>query len=229
VVRLVRSKGVGVFFVTQNPLDIPDTVLGQLGNRVQHALRAFTPRDQKAVKAAASTMRANPTFDAEAAISELAVGEALVSFLDEKGRPNIVERAFVVPPGTRIGPVNDAERRALVAGSVVAGIYDETVDRESAYERLRGRAGGGAVPGKAGAGPATGTAGDAAGAGEPAQGGGWTDMLGGLLGGGKGRGDSVLEAAAKSAARSMATTAGRELVRGVLGTLLGASATKRRR
>jgi DNA helicase HerA-like ATPase len=231
VVRLVRSKGVGVYFVTQNPLDIPDTVLGQLGNRVQHALRAFTPRDQKAVKAAASTMRANPKFDAEAAISELAVGEALVSFLDEKGRPNIVERAFVVPPGTRIGPVNDAERKALVAGSVVAGIYDETVDRESAYERLRGRAGGGAVPGRAGAGPATGTAGDAsaAGAGEPAQGGGWADMLGGLLGGGKGRGDSVLEAAAKSAARSMATTAGRELVRGVLGTLLGASATKRRR
>jgi DNA helicase HerA-like ATPase len=221
-----------VYFVTQNPLDIPDTVLGQLGNRVQHALRAFTPRDQKAVKAAASTMRANPTFDAEAAISELAVGEALVSFLDEKGRPNIVERAFVVPPGTRIGPVNDAERKALVAGSVVAGIYDETVDRESAYERLRGRAGGGTVPGKTGAGPATGTAGDAsaAGAGESAQGGGWADMLGGLLGGGgKGRSDSVLEAAAKSAARSMATTAGRELVRGVLGTLLGASSTKRRR
>jgi DNA helicase HerA-like ATPase len=227
VVRLVRSKGVGVFFVTQNPLDIPDTVLGQLGNRVQHALRAFTPRDQKAVKAAASTMRANPKFDAETAISELAVGEALVSFLDEKGRPNIVERAFVVPPGTRIGPVNAAERSALLAGSVVAGIYDQTVDRESAYERLRDRTGTGTVPGKAG--PAAEAAGTGAGAPAAEQGGGWADMLGGLLGGGKGRGDSVLEAAAKSAARSMATTAGRELVRGVLGTLLGGSATRRRR
>ncbi|RPH41169.1 MAG: DUF853 family protein, partial [Burkholderiales bacterium] len=221
------SKGVGVFFVTQNPLDIPDTVLGQLGNRVQHALRAFTPRDQKAVKAAASTMRANPKFDAEVAISELGVGEALVSFLDEKGRPNIVERAFVVPPGTRIGPVNDAERSALLAGSVVAGIYDETVDRESAYERLRERAGTGTVPGKAG--PSADAAAGGAAAPAAEQGGGWADMLGGLLGGGKGRGDSVLEAAAKSAARSMATTAGRELVRGVLGTLLGGSATKRRR
>ncbi|MEI7447235.1 MAG: helicase HerA-like domain-containing protein, partial [Burkholderiales bacterium] len=144
VVRLVRSKGVGVYFVTQNPLDIPDTVLGQLGNRVQHALRAFTPRDQKAVKAAASTMRANPAFSAEAAITELGVGEALVSFLDEKGRPNVVERAFIVPPGTRIGPATPDERKALIAGSIVAGVYDQTVDRESAYERLKGRAGAGA-------------------------------------------------------------------------------------
>ena len=221
LVRLVRSKGVGVFFVTQNPLDVPDTVLGQLGNRVQHALRAFTPRDQKAVKAAASTMRANPKFDAETAITELGVGEALVSFLDEKGRPNVVERAFVVPPGSRLGPVTDAERKALVAGSVVAGVYDQTVDRESAYERLKGRAGGSTTPGAKA--PAGGGA-------APAQGGGgWSDLLGGLLGGsGKtGRGDSVIEAAAKSAARSMATTAGRELVRGVLGTLLGGSSRRR--
>ncbi len=222
LVRLVRSKGVGVYFVTQNPLDVPDTVLGQLGNRVQHALRAFTPRDQKAVKSAASTMRANPKFSAETAITELGVGEALVSFLDEKGRPNIVERAFVVPPGSRLGPVNDAERKALIAGSNVAGVYDTVVDRESAYERLKGRAGGGVTPG-AGK-PAEGGA-------APAEGGGWSDLLGGLFGGsGKsGRGDSVVEAAAKSAARSMATTAGREIVRGVLGTLLGGSSRGRRR
>lgn len=228
VVRLVRSKGVGVYFVTQNPLDVPDTVLGQLGNRVQHALRAFTPRDQKAVKAAATTMRANPAFDAEAAITELGVGEALVSFLDDKGRPTIVERAFIVPPGTRIGPATPEERRALLAGSNVAGVYDQTVDRESAYERLRGRVGGGTAPAQAGG---TGPAGEATPTGE-AGGSGWSDLLGGLLGGGsgaKGRGDSVLEAAAKSAARSMASTAGRELVRGVLGTLLGSASRSRRR
>lgn len=219
VVRLVRSKGVGVYFVTQNPLDIPDTVLGQLGNRVQHALRAFTPRDQKAVKAAAQTMRANPAFDAEAAISELGVGEALVSFLDEKGRPTIVERAFIVPPGSRIGPVTDEERQVLMKTSVVAGIYDTAEDRESAYEHLRGRAAGGAA--------ATPNAGGAAAggpAGAPAAEAGWGDAIRGSLGGllqSSGRKDSVLEAVAKSAARSMASTAGRELIRGVLGTLLG--------
>src|SRR5437762_5097799 len=125
VVRLVRSKGVGVYFVTQNPLDIPDTVLAQLGNRVQHALRAFTPRDQKAVKSAASTMRANPKLDIETAITELAVGEALVSFLDEKGRPSITERLFVLPPGSRIGPITPAQRQALIAGSLVAGVYEK--------------------------------------------------------------------------------------------------------
>ncbi|MFL6662200.1 MAG: helicase HerA-like domain-containing protein [Rhizobacter sp.] len=140
VVRLVRSKGVGVFFVTQNPLDIPDTVLAQLGNRVQHALRAFTPRDQKAVKAAASTMRANPKLDVETAITELAVGEALVSLLDAKGRPSVTERVFVVPPGSQIGPITAEQRQALIAGSLVAGVYETTVDRESAYERLKGRA-----------------------------------------------------------------------------------------
>jgi DNA helicase HerA-like ATPase len=228
LVRLVRSKGVGVYFVTQNPLDVPETVLGQLGNRVQHALRAFTPRDQKAVKAAASTMRANPRFNAETAITELGVGEALVSFLDEKGRPQVVERAFVVPPGSRLGPVTDAERRALIANSNVAGVYDSMVDRESAYERLKGRAGGGVTPS---ARPGEGAAAPAGAGGAGSSGGGWSDLLGGLLGGsGKsGRGDSVIEAAAKSAARSMATTAGREIVRGVLGTLLGGSSRGRRR
>ncbi len=219
VVRLVRSKGVGVYFVSQNPMDIPETVLGQLGHRVQHALRAFTPRDQKAVRAAAETMRANPKFDAEQAIMELGVGEALVSFLDEKGRPSVVERAFVLPPGTRIGPITDTERAALVANSVVAGVYDKAVDRESAYERLKGRAaaamagqGGAAAPG----GPA--------GAESAPQGGGIMDMLKDALGGamrGSGRKDSMLEAAAKSAARSMGSTVGREIMRGVLGSILG--------
>jgi uncharacterized protein len=218
VVRLVRSKGVGVYFVTQNPLDIPDTVLGQLGNRVQHALRAFTPRDQKAVKAAAQTMRANPAFDAETAISELGVGEALVSFLDEKGRPTVVERAFIVPPGSRIGPVTDEERQALMKTSVVAGIYDATEDRESAYERLRGRTAGSSATPEAGGAAAGGPAG------APAAEGGWGDTIRDSLGGllqSNGRKDSMLEAMAKSAARSMGSTAGREIIRGVLGTLLG--------
>jgi len=140
VVRLVRSKGVGVYFVTQNPLDIPDSVLAQLGNRVQHALRAFTPRDQKAVKATATTMRQKPGLDIETAITELAVGEALVSFLDAKGRPSVTERVFVVPPGSQIGPVTAAQRQAVIANSLVAGVYEKTVDRESAYEKLKGRA-----------------------------------------------------------------------------------------
>src|SRR5262245_25412978 len=136
VVRLIRSKGVGVYFVTQNPLDVPETVLGQLGNRVQHALRAFTPRDQKAVKSAATTLRANPKLNVETVITELGVGEALVSMLDDKGRPTVVERAFVVPPGTRVGPITAEERAALVKNSALAGTYDKTVDRESAYEKL---------------------------------------------------------------------------------------------
>src|SRR6476660_5858783 len=139
VVRLIRSKGVGVYFVTQNPIDIPEKVLGQLGNRVQHALRAFTPRDQKAVKSAAETMRPNPKLKVERVITELAVGEALVSFLDEKGRPNIVERAFVVPPGSFLGPVTVDERRKCIESSSVYGHYEKTVDRESAYEKLKGR------------------------------------------------------------------------------------------
>src|SRR5262249_43182892 len=126
-------------FVTQNPLDIPDSVLGQLGNRVQHALRAFTPKDQKAVKSAAQTLRANPKVDVETAITELAVGEALVSFLDQKGTPNPVERALVVPPASRIGPLTDAERAAAIKASALYGHYEKAIDRESAYEKLKGR------------------------------------------------------------------------------------------
>jgi DNA helicase HerA-like ATPase len=213
LVRLIRSKGVGVFFVTQNPLDVPDTVLGQLGNRVQHALRAFTARDQKAVRAAASTMRTNPKFNAEKAITELGVGEALVSLLDEKGRPNVVERAFVAPPASRIGPISDAERAALMRRSVVAGVYDKTEDRESAYERLQQRAAAG--PAGDGGGAATGPAGAGGGIG-----GALKDALGGVLVG-SGRKDSAIEAMAKSAARSMGSSLGREIIRGVLGTLLG--------
>ena len=139
VVRLVRSKGVGVYFVTQNPLDIPDSVLAQLGNRVQHALRAYTPRDQKAVKATAQTMRQKPGLDIETAITELAVGEALLSLLDAKGRPSVTERAYVLPPGSQIGPITPAQRQALIANSLVAGVYEKTVDRDSAYEQLKVR------------------------------------------------------------------------------------------
>ncbi|HEX7271413.1 MAG TPA: helicase HerA-like domain-containing protein [Casimicrobiaceae bacterium] len=207
VVRLIRSKGVGVFFVTQNPLDVPDTVLGQLGNRVQHALRAFTPRDQKAVKAAAGTMRSNPKLDTEKAITELGVREGLISFLDDKGRPNIVERAWVLPPASRIGPITPDERKAAIAASALSGVYEKTVDRESAYERLKGRAQESA---------------DAAGTAPGA--GGWMDSLKGSLEGlakGTGRKDSLLESMAKSAARTVGSSVGREIVRGVLGSLLG--------
>jgi DNA helicase HerA-like ATPase len=217
VVRLIRSKGVGVYFVTQNPLDVPDTILGQLGNRVQHALRAFTPRDQKAVKAAAETMRANPKIDTEKAITELAVGEGLISFLDEKGRPNPVERAFVLPPASRIGPITAEERKAVVAASAVAGVYEKVVDRESAYEKLKGRA----VVASAGAGTAT-PAGTAAGTAAP--GGGVVDAIKDSLGGlmrGSGRKDSIVESMAKSAARTVGSTIGREIIRGVLGTMFG--------
>ncbi|MDX9713970.1 MAG: DUF853 family protein [Dissulfurispiraceae bacterium] len=140
IVRLVRSKGVGVFFVTQNPLDIPDKVLGQLGNRVQHALHAFTPRDQKNVKAAADTFRANPDLDVQKTISELGVGEALVSMLDEKGRPSIVERAFICPPRSQIGPITAEGRNRIVRSSDLYGYYEKLVDRESAYEILKARA-----------------------------------------------------------------------------------------
>jgi hypothetical protein len=220
VVRLVRSKGVGVFFVTQNPLDIPDTVLAQLGNRVQHALRAFTPRDQKAVKAAASTMRANPKLDVEAAITELAVGEALVSFLDAKGRPGVTERVYVIPPGSLIGPVAPQQRAALIQGSLVAGVYEKTVDRESAYEKLKGRA------------EASGDAAEAmqsGGAkGQPAaQDGGMMgelkDLLFGKTGPRGGKHEGLVEKAASSAVRSMGSAVGREIFRGVLGGLLGGS------
>ncbi len=218
VVRLIRSKGVGVYFVTQNPLDIPDTVLGQLGNRVQHALRAFTPRDQKAVKSAATTLRANPGLNVEKAITELEVGEALVSLLDDKGRPSIVERAYVAPPGTRIGPITGEEREKLIKSSPVAGVYDKTVDRESAYEKLAKH-----VTERA---DKAGTAAKQTAAGEPAESGGGVlgslgDFLGGSTGPRGGRREGAIEAAAKSAARSIGSQVGRAIVRGVLGSLLG--------
>ncbi len=229
VVRLVRSKGVGVYFVTQNPLDIPDSVLAQLGNRVQHALRAFTPRDQKAVKAAASTMRANKGLDIETAITELAVGEALVSLLDAKGRPCPTERVYVLPPGSQIGPITPEQRKALIAGSLVAGVYEKTVDRESAYEKLKGRAA--ASSGAAGR-PAdeatrTTTAGSArdtpAEAGDGGLLGGLKDVLFGSTGPRGGKHEGLAESAARSAVRTIGSSVGREIVRGVLGSLLGGS------
>jgi hypothetical protein len=220
VIRLVRSKGVGVYFVTQNPRDIPDNVLGQLGNRVQHALRAFTPRDQKAVQAAAETFRANPKLDTEAVLTQLAVGEALISLLDEKGQPGIVERAFVCPPHSRLGPITPAERQQVVRGSLVFGVYENAVDRESAYERLKG-----SLP-------------QAAPAQQPAPAGGGEQkpsLFGSLFGGGgtgapslpsaRGRGgrqpESLATTMAKSAVRSIGSSVGREIIRGVLGSLFG--------
>ena len=140
VVRLIRSKGVGIYFVTQNPLDLPDRVLGQLGNRVQHALRAFTPRDQKAVKAAAETFRANPKLDVMKTITELGVGEALISVLDEKGTPTKVERAWIFPPRSRLTPLTPEERDQVIKASVLYGVYEKTFDRESAYEILKAKA-----------------------------------------------------------------------------------------
>ena len=218
VVRLIRSKGVGVYFVTQNPLDVPETVLGQLGNRVQHALRAFTPRDQKAVKTAAETMRANPEFDAATVITELGVGEALVSFLDEKGRPHIVERAAIIAPDSRLGPLSPAERKAAIENSVIYGHYEEVVDRESAFEVLQGKApaasaagngntnGGGAAPAEAGGGGLLG---------------GLSELLFGSTGPRGGRHPGLAEQAARSAVRTVGSSIGREIVRGVLGSILG--------
>ena len=214
VVRLIRSKGVGIYFVTQNPTDIPDVILGQLGNRVQHALRAFTPKDQKAVKAAAQTFRTNPKVEVEKTITELAVGEALVSFLDEKGAPMPVERAWVCPPRSQIGPITAEQRAALIKNSIVAGVYENAVDRESAYEMLKAKAGQPVVsPGQA---PNSGT---------PSN---WLPDLGGILGGASGRrGDNLMEAAAKSAARAMGSSVGRQIVRGVLGSIFGGSKSRR--
>jgi len=139
VVRLIRSKGVGIYFITQNPIDIPDTILGQLGNKIQHALRAFTPRDQKAVKTAAETFRPNPALNVESVITELGVGEALVSFLDDKGIPSMVEKAKILPPQAQIGPITPEERSAIIRRSVIAGVYEKEVDRESAFEILQAR------------------------------------------------------------------------------------------
>ena len=214
VVRLVRSKGVGVYFVTQNPIDVPDTVLAQLGNRVQHALRAFTPRDQKAVKATAETMRSNPDINIVEAITELGTGEALVSFLDEKGRPGITQRVFVVPPGSQIGPITPQQRQALMAHSLVAGNYDKTIDRESAYEMLQQRASpvAGGKPATAGKDAAADDEGMLGGMGTMVK-----EALFGRTGPRGGQYDGLVQSMAKSAVRS----AGREIIRGVLGGILG--------
>ncbi|MGQ0509002.1 MAG: helicase HerA-like C-terminal domain-containing protein [Betaproteobacteria bacterium] len=206
VVRLIRSKGVGVYFVTQNPLDIPESVLGQLGNRVQHALRAFTPKDQKAVKSAAETMRPNPKLKIEQAITELGVGEALVSLLDEKGRPTVTERAFIVPPGSQLGPVSAAERKQIIAASPIAGHYEKLVDRESAYEKLKARAVESPQPAAAGA---------------PAASNPLSDLLLGRTGPRGGKQDGLLQTLAKSTVRTIGSSVGREIIRGVLGSILG--------
>ncbi len=214
VVRLIRSKGVGVYFVTQNPLDIPEKILGQLGNRVQHALRAFTPRDQKAVQTAAQTLRQNPRFSAEQAITELGVGEALVSFLDEKGTPSIVERAWILPPASRIGPMTPEERAEAIRNSLLYGHYEKVVDRESAYEILQARIApeSASEVGAGGAAPRQ----------EASVGGGLLgEILFGRTGPRGGRSDGLVQAAAKSVTRTIASQIGRELVRGVLGSLLG--------
>ena len=218
VVRLVRSKGVGVYFVTQNPLDIPDSVLGQLGNRVQHALRAFTPRDQKAVQATAQTMRPKAGLDIEAAITELGVGEALVSLLDAKGRPCETERVFVLPPGSQLGPITPEQRQALMKNSLVAGVYEQVQDRESAYEILKGNitahAEGAPTPAVPGAG-----SGGMMGA--------VSDLLFGSTGPRGGKNDGIAQMVVKSAVRTAGSAIGREIVRGVLGSLLGGSKRKR--
>ena len=220
VVRLVRSKGVGVFFVTQNPLDIPDSVLAQLGNRVQHALRAFTPRDQKAVKSAADTMRPNPALDIGAVITELAVGEALVSFLDEKGRPGVTERVYVLPPASQIGPISPEQRQALIAGSIVAGVYEKTLDRESAFEKIKGR-----TAAKLEAKPAaSGSSASASDTTPAAPAGGLMDSIGSIFGGGaRGTRTSAGEQLIRSAASSVGREVGRQIIRGVLGSIFGGS------
>jgi DNA helicase HerA-like ATPase len=216
-VRLIRSKGVGVYFVTQNPLDIPDRVLGQLGNRVQHALRAFTPRDQKAVNSVAETMRPNPALDIKAAILELGVGEALVSLLDEKGTPGITQRALIIPPASQIGPITPADRSGLIANSLVAGQYERAVDRESAFELLKARAAS-VQPPPSSAPPAARVPQSRGPAPTPAaSGGGLAGVLFGTTGPRGGRHPGMVDTFAKSAMRS----AGSALVRGVLGSLFG--------
>jgi DNA helicase HerA-like ATPase len=204
VVRLIRSKGVGVYFVTQNPLDVPDAVLGQLGNRVQHALRAFTPRDQKAVKAAADTFRANPGLDVSKVITELAVGEALVSVLDAKGAPTVVERSLVCPPRSRLTPLSADERSSVIKGSVLFGHYEKAVDRESAYEKLKARA----VQMKSEEAPADGRRGRAA---EP-----------------QSEASKMIGAMAKSAAHAIGSQIGRQIMRGVMGSLFGGGSGRKR-
>ncbi|GJD58924.1 helicase HerA-like domain-containing protein [Methylobacterium dankookense] len=217
VVRLIRSKGVGVYFVTQNPLDVPETVLGQLGNRVQHGLRAFTPRDQRAVRAAAETFRQNPGFDVARAITELGVGEALVSFLEAKGTPSVVERALIAPPQGRVGPLTPEERAQIIAQSPLRGRYDETVDNESAYEMLAKRKGLDSAPA------------EAAGQSEGGLGGLLGGILGNVMGGGaaaQGRTGrrpppSLVEQVVSNAARSMARSVGKQVGDAILRNVLG--------
>jgi len=223
VVRLIRSKGVGVYFVTQNPTDIPEIILGQLGNRVQHALRAFTPKDQKDVRAAAETFRTNPRLNVAEVITQLGVGEGLLSFLDDKGTPGIVERALVCPPHSQIGPITPEQRKQIMQNSLVAGVYDKVVDRESAYERLKGKA---AQP----VSQAQEQQHQQEQQNQP-----WYANLPATLGslgmggstsrGGR-RGDTLVEAAMKSAVRTMGSQVGRQLVRGLMGSLLGGSSRR---
>jgi DNA helicase HerA-like ATPase len=241
LVRLIRSKGVGVYFVTQNPLDVPDTVLGQLGNRVQHALRAFTPRDQKAVKATAQTMRAKPGLNIEATITELGVGEALVSLLDAKGTPCVTERVYVVLPGSKLGPIDEAQRQALLANSIVAGVYEKAVDRESAFEILKGKHApedgeADAGKGSGGASSATSAAGSAS-ASHGSKGalqtasqsnddglmGVMKDVLFGTTGPRGAKHDGLAQTVVKSAVRTIGTQVGREIMRGILGSVVGKS------
>ncbi|HET8944789.1 MAG TPA: helicase HerA-like domain-containing protein [Dehalococcoidia bacterium] len=206
VVRLIRSKGVGVYFITQNPIDVPDKVLGQLGNRVQHALRAFTPRDEKAIAKSAETFRINPRLSVKDAITELGVGEALISFLDEKGAPGIVERALVVPPHSRIGPATPEERAETVRSSLLQGHYENAVDRESAYEMLKVRAEEAAAAADRAAEEAEAAkAAKAAARAAPR------------------RREGLPEAMAKSTVRAMGSQIGRQIVRGILGSILGGS------
>jgi DNA helicase HerA-like ATPase len=205
VVRLIRSKGVGIFFVTQNPADIPDDVLAQLGNRVEHALRAYTPAEQKGLKAAAQSFRANKDFDTAEAIQNLGVGEALVSMLDEKGAPEIVQKTMIRPPASRLGPITPDERSAIIAKSPVKGLYDRTIDRESAFELLQTRFAESAAKAKEAADSKEQTRADAqARRSAPRP----TNRQG------------IGEAFAKSLVRSMASSAGRQLIRGILGSLL---------
>jgi uncharacterized protein len=219
VVRLIRSKGVGVYFVTQNPVDIPESILGQLGNRVQHALRAFTPKDQKGVRAAAETFRANPKLDVATVITELGVGEALVSFLDDKGIPSMVERAFVIPPHSHIGPVDPNQRQALLSNSLVAGQYEKVLDRESAFELLKAK--GDAMA------QAT-QAEEAAVAEAKAQAEAEKEEAKASKGGVADQASGAMGAFAKSAARAIGSNVGREIVRGVLGSLLGGGGSRKK-
>lgn len=209
VVRLIRSKGVGVFFVTQNATDIPEAVLGQLGNRIQHALRAFSPRDQRAVKVAADTLRTNPKFNTERAITELAVGEALVSLLDQNGTPGVVDRAWILPPASRIGPLSEPERGAIYRASVLYGHYETTVDRESAYEKLRVR-----TEEKQTEGIGSGSQRTSSDLSKSLN-----DLILGSTGPRGGRREGMLESAARSAARTVGSQVARSILRGVLGSI----------